>query len=328
METMSASVLVTGGAGFIGSHLVERLAAGGRRVVCLDAFDPYYPEEAKRDNLRLALAAGDVSLREADIRDTDALRRVFREEEVQTVVHLAARPGVRPSLEDAATYLDINVSGTLNLLNVCREFGVPRFVFASSSSVYGQIDTPAAHEDSTPCRPLSPYGASKVAAEALCSAYANAFGLTTIALRFFTVYGPRQRPDMAICRFTRLMAEGQEIPIYGDGSSLRDYTFVSDTVSGLEAATTVPLEGLHVLNLGQGRPVKLDRVVQLIEQNLGVKARLNFLPTQVGDPYMTCADISRAAAVLGYSPAVSIEEGIAAYARWFKEKYGVPSRTH
>ena len=328
MQPMSASVLVTGGAGFIGSHLAERLARGGRRIVCLDAFDPYYPEETKRYNLRQALAAGDVSFREADVRDTDALRRVFAEDDVGTVVHLAARPGVRPSLEDAATYLDINVNGTLNLLNVSREFGVARFVFASSSSVYGQIDTAAAHEDSTPCRPLSPYGASKVAGEALCSAYANAFGVTTIALRFFTVYGPRQRPDMAICRFTRLMAEGQEVPIYGDGSSLRDYTFVSDTVSGIEAATTVPLEGLHVLNLGQGRPVQLVLVVQLIEENLGVRARLSFQPTQVGDPYLTCADINGAAAVLGYSPAVSIEEGIATYTRWFKERYGVPSRAH
>ena len=328
MQPMSASVLVTGGAGFVGSHLLERLASRGRRVVCLDSFDPYYPEEAKRDNLRQALAAGDVSLREADIRDTDALRRIFSEEEVQTVVHLAARPGVRPSLEDAAPYIEININGTLNLLNVCREFGVSRVVFASSSSVYGQIGTAAANEDSTPCRPLSPYGASKVAGEALCSAFANAFGLNVIVLRFFTVYGPRQRPDMAICRFTRLIAEGREVPIYGDGNSLRDYTFVSDTVDGVEAATNLPLEGFHVLNLGQGRPVQLSRVVQLIEENLGVRARLNYEPVQAGDPYLTCADISRAAAVLGYSPAVSIEEGIAAYARWFKERYGVPSRTH
>jgi UDP-glucuronate 4-epimerase len=314
---MNGTVLVTGGAGFIGSHLVERLVDKGRQVVCLDNFDDYYPAEVKRANLQRALSSQRMRLVEADIRDRGALRAILASEKVSAIVHLAARAGVRPSLLDPELYLDVNVRGTLNLLATAREFGVPRVVFASSSSVYGLVDG-MAREDDTPCHPLSPYGASKVAGEALCSAYAHTGGPSVVALRFFTVYGPRQRPDMAINRFTRLIASGQEIGVHGDGSSLRDYTFIDDIVDGVEAALNASLGGYHVFNLGRGQPTVLLDVIRLIEQSLGARAKLRFVPQPPGEPPLTHADIDRARARLGYRPSVTIEEGIARYVRWFK----------
>jgi len=325
---VSGSLLVTGGAGFIGSHLIERLVRHGYRVVCLDNFDPYYPEAIKRENLSDVLATGQVHLVEADIRDLDALRLVFDRHSFQTVIHLAARPGVRHSLVDPVTSLDINARGTLNLLAMSKEFGVSRFLFASSSSVYGMMGGGAAREDSTPCRPLSPYGASKVAAEALCSAYSQAFGLTVLGFRLFTVYGPRQRPDMAINRFTRLIANGEDVPIFGDGHSLRDYTFITDVLHGIESALHAPLDGYQVFNLGQGRPISLLNLVALIEESLGTKAKLRFMHQQPGDPLLTWADVSKASAILGYRPEVPIENGIAHYVQWFKEKQLDLCETH
>jgi UDP-glucuronate 4-epimerase len=316
---MSEAVLITGGAGFIGSHLVERLVERGRQVVCLDNFDPYYPAEVKRRNLQEALSSGCVRLVEADVRDREALRAVLTAERVGAIVHLAARAGVRPSLLDPELYLDVNVRGTLNLLAMARECNIPRVVFASSSSVYGLIEGKA-HEDGTPCHPLSPYGASKVAAEALCSTYAETGGPSVAALRFFTVYGPRQRPDMAINRFTRLIAGGQEVSVHGDGHSLRDYTFISDIVDGIEAALEAALPGYHVFNLGRGQPAVLLDVIRLIEKGLEAKAKLRFVPQPPGEPPLTHADIGKASALLGYRPSVSIDEGVARYVRWFQER--------
>jgi len=316
---MSEAVLITGGAGFIGSHLAERLVEKGRHVVCLDNFDDYYPAEVKRSNLQSALSSQCLRLVEADIRDQEALRAVLAREKPQAIVHLAARAGVRPSLLDPELYLDVNVRGTLSLLAVARELGVPRVVFASSSSVYGLVEG-MAREDGTPCHPLSPYGASKVAGEALCSAYAHTGGPSVVALRFFTVYGPRQRPDMAINRFTRLIAGGHEVGVHGDGHSLRDYTFISDIVDGIEAALEAELPGYHVFNLGRGQPAVLLDVIRLIEKGLEAKAKLRFLPQPPGEPPLTHADIGKAGAILGYRPSVSIEEGIARYVRWFQER--------
>ena len=317
---MTESVLVTGGAGFIGSHLVERLVESGQRVVLLDNFDPYYSEAVKRANIERSLASGLVALATADVRDPEALRAAIVDHSVSRVVHLAARPGVRPSLEAPEPYMDINIGGTLNLLTACRDQGVRKVVFASSSSVYGGTNRPA-DEETTPSRPLSPYGASKVAGEALCSSFAASAGLDIVALRFFTVYGPRQRPDMAINRFTRMIADGEEVPIYGDGTSQRDYTYVSDVIDGVVAAIDTPLRGYQVLNLGRGEPVVLRDLLRNLEDAIGREARLRHLPEQTGDPRSTCADISRARAMLGYEPSVSAADGVRLYTQWYQERH-------
>jgi UDP-glucuronate 4-epimerase len=314
---MTDAVLITGGAGFIGSHLAERLLARGERVVVLDNFDPYYAENVKRANIAGALALG-ATLVEGDIRDGGALRRAMVEHGVGRVVHLAARPGVRPSLESPGIYLDINVNGTLSVLEACRDLAVRKAVFASSSSVYGATNEPA-DEELTPPRPLSPYGASKVAGEALCSSFAASAGLSVTALRFFTVYGPRQRPDMAINRFTRMIAGGEPVPVYGDGTSRRDYTYVSDTIDGIVAALDDETPSYQVFNLGRGEPVVLRDLLSLLERELGEGARLDFLPEQPGDPQSTCADIRHARIMLGYEPRVSAEEGVRLYAEWYRE---------
>ncbi len=315
---MTEPVLVTGGAGFIGSHLVERLVGRGERVVLLDNFEPYYPEAVKRSNIEHSLASGLVTLVTGDVRDAGALRAVITDHGVRRVVHLAARPGVRLSLEEPEPYLDINVGGTLDLLTACRDHGVRKVVFASSSSVYGGTSRPA-DEETTPCRPLSPYGASKVAGEALCSSFAASDGLDIVALRFFTVYGPRQRPDMAISRFTRMIDDGEEVPVYGDGTSQRDYTYVSDVIDGVVAAIDRPLSGYRVLNLGRGEPVVLRDLLHNLETEIGREARLRHLPEQPGDPRSTCADISRARAMLGYAPSVAAADGVRLYTQWYRE---------
>jgi UDP-glucuronate 4-epimerase len=321
------ATLVTGAAGFIGSHLVQRLLAGGERLICLDNLDGYYAARLKRQNLREALGGDESCFVRGDFRDRRLLEELFGGGEIGTVVHMGARPGVRASLEEPGPYIDINVTGTLELLEACRSHGVRRFVFASSSSVYGAAsDGRPAVEDVTPLLPLSPYGASKVAGEGLCSAYAHLTGMTVIALRFFTVYGPRQRPDMAIRRFVQMIEEGREVPVYGDGHSLRDYTFVSDTVSGIEAALTAEAAGYRVVNLGRGEPVELLELIGVIEAALGKKAKLRSLPEQPGDPAATCADISRARELLGYAPAVTIEEGVSRFVRWFRGEGGQSAR--
>jgi len=313
---MSKTVLVTGGAGFIGSHLTERLAHRGDRVLIVDNFDSYYPRAFKEENLRAASTAGRVAFAEADVRDYTRLRELFGRAKADAVVHLAARPGVRPSFETPHVYLDINVRGTLNVLMACREFGVPKMLFASSSSVYGSLDEPA-DEERTPCRPLSPYGASKVAGEALCSAAAGELAVT--ALRFFTVYGPRQRPDMAIARFSKLIALGEPVTLFGDGSSSRDYTYISDTITGIVAALDADLPGYNVINFGRGKPLSLRDLVRLIELGLDVPATIRFEPDQPGDPQSTCADITRARRLLGYDPAVAPQEGVIRYSEWLLE---------
>lgn len=312
------TILVTGGAGFIGSHLVDRLVAGGAKAVIYDNFDVHYERALKLDNIAPALATGSAILVEGDIRDAKAFRAALASARPDAVVHLAARPGVRPSFEIPEVYLDVNVGGTLNVLRACEEAGVPRVVFASSSSVYGSVDEPA-DEERTPCRPLSPYGASKVAAEALCSSFARN-RMSVIALRFFTVFGPRQRPDMAINRFTRMITEGEPIPVYGDGSSLRDYTYVSDVITGIVAAIERELPGYHVYNLGRGQPVVLNDLLGLIEAALEKRAERSYIEPQRGDPQSTCADISRAQRELGYEPSVSTKEGVKFYTEWFREQ--------
>ena len=311
MET----VLVTGGAGFIGSHLIERLLARGDRPVCVDNFDPYYPAEIKRRNIEHIAADERFALIECDIRDKEALGRVFHDYELDSIVHLAARAGVRASISDPQLYQDVNIGGTINLLELAKEHAIKSFIFGSSSSVYGVSDEVPFRDDGSLSPPISPYAASKQAGELFCHTYHHLYNIPIICLRFFTVYGPRQRPDMAIHKFTRLIDRGEEIPLYGDGSSQRDYTYISDIIEGTVAALDCKLD-FDVINLGNSQTTELKRVVSLIEKYLGKQARVRQLPVQPGDVPVTCADISKAKRLLGYRPTVKIEEGIESFIQW------------
>lgn len=305
-------VLLTGGAGFIGSHLLERLLARGDDVAVIDDFNPYYDPTIKRRNLP---ASGGFRLHERDIRDSAA---IVAEEKPDVVVHLAARAGVRPSLADPALYESVNVGGTLALLEACRRNGVGRFVFASSSSVYGNGSVPFSESDE-PLAPISPYGISKLMGEHYVRIYSHLHGIRSTCLRFFTVYGPRQRPDMAIHAFTAAIAAGREIPVFGDGTTERDYTYVTDILQGILAALDRP-EPFAVYNLGESRTVPLRRLIELLEQYVGRKAIVKPLPEQPGDVQRTCASIDRARAQLGYAPAVPLEEGLREFVAWFRSK--------
>ncbi|MEX2531255.1 MAG: NAD-dependent epimerase/dehydratase family protein [Gemmatimonadota bacterium] len=314
------SVLVTGGAGFIGSHLVDSLLARGDEVVVIDSFDPFYPAALKEANLKAARDHDGFTLVGGDIRDRDVVHAL--PDHVDAVVHLAARAGVRASIADPELCVDVNLLGTSVLLGLARARGIRPFIFASSSSVYGETRDGSFREDAVADRPISPYAATKRAGELLCHADAHLHGLNCLALRFFTVYGPRQRPDLAIRRFARRLLEGEEIPRFGDGTSERDYTFVSDTVDGILAALERTCDGesrYEVLNLGRGEPVKLNRLIEVLSAALGVEARIRELPAQPGDVSRTLASIERAGSVLGYSPSVSFEEGIRQFAEWYLE---------
>ncbi|MGD2175767.1 MAG: GDP-mannose 4,6-dehydratase [Candidatus Brocadiaceae bacterium] len=311
------SILVTGGAGFIGSHLVDRLVARGDRVVCLDNFDDYYSPEIKRANVEDALQTGRMKLVEGDIRDDALCRQTVQEEGVESVVHLAARAGVRPSIEQPALYAAVNCEGTVNLLEAAREAGVSKFIFGSSSSVYGVNNKIPFAEDDPVTRPISPYAATKRAGELMCHVYHHLYGLPIVALRFFTVYGPRQRPDLAIHKFTRLIEAGEPIPMYGDGTSRRDYTYCSDVVDGIVAALDGALE-FEIINLGNSEPVELRRLIGVIEEALGREARIERMPEQPGDVPVTYADISKARRLLDYAPEYPIRQGIAEFVEWFR----------
>ncbi|MEJ2320681.1 MAG: GDP-mannose 4,6-dehydratase [Gemmatimonadales bacterium] len=315
-------ILVTGAAGFIGSHLVERLLAGGATVLGLDCFDDFYDPAVKRQNLSWAMERPEFRLIEGDIRDEDLLGRAIPES-VECIVHLAARPGVRPSIEQPLLYQDVNVRGTQVLLEYAREMEVGRFVFGSSSSVYGNSSEVPFSEDDFAGRPISPYAATKRQGELLCHAYHHLFGLGIMALRFFTVYGPRQRPDLAIHRFTRLLSEGKSIQQYGAGTTSRDYTYVDDIVQGIVGAIRyledVP-DAYEIVNLGESETVELSELIGLIADELGVTPEIERLPPQPGDVEQTFADVSKARRLLAYDPRVGIEEGIARFVRWYSER--------
>jgi UDP-glucuronate 4-epimerase len=310
-------VLVTGAAGFIGSHLAGRLLSRGYRVVGLDNFDDYYPPAIKWQNIR-ALEPGDgFQLKEGDIRDAPLLARIFSVNNISVVVHLAARAGVRPSLEQPLLYQDVNIRGTINLLEASRTFGVKQFLFGSSSSVYGINGQTPFREESKVDYPISPYAASKAAAELFCSTYSHLYGLPVVVLRLFTVYGPRQRPEMAIHRFVRMIDEGQEVVLFGDGTSARDYTYIDDIIAGFEAALDHPKEAFQIFNLGSGRTVALRHLLKLIEEVMGKKASIRNLTQQPGEVIVTLADITKARTILGYQPGTSIEDGIPRFVRWY-----------
>jgi len=313
------TVLVTGAAGFIGSHLVERLLSDGREVVGLDDFNDYYDPAIKRRNIEPLLQRESFALVEGDIRDPDALDSLFQKYRPERVVHLAARAGVRPSVEDPQIYIDVNVTGTLGLLRRSIEAGVEKFLYASSSSVYGLSKDAPFREDSPLGLPASPYAASKIAGEAYCHAYHHLSGMPVTCLRFFTVYGPRQRPDMAIHQFARRILNGDEISLFGDGSSRRDYTFIDDIINGVVAALD-HCSSYDVYNLGNSKTVDLKQLVAVLEDACGKKANTTWRPNQPGDVPLTHADVSKAGRDLGYSPSTDIEEGITRFVSWLRRQ--------
>ena len=315
------SVLVTGGAGFIGSHLVERLLGeGGWRVEVVDDFNDFYDPALKRRNVAPHLAREDFRLHEADIRDRAALARIFRDTPFDCVVHLAARAGVRPSLTEPLLYAETNVTGTLNLLELARRSRVRQFVFGSSSSVYGENEKVPFSEDDPVARPISPYAATKAAGELLCHTYSHLWGLRSVCLRFFTVYGARQRPDLAIHKFARLISEGRPVPVFGDGTTRRDYTYIDDIIAGVRAAMDYEASRFEVVNLGESRTVELRELIGLLERELGCDAIIDRQPLQPGDVPQTFADTRKARALLGYDPRTPIEEGVRRFVEWFRHE--------
>ena len=309
-------VLVTGGAGFIGSHLVERLLAEGHRVVCLDNFDDFYDPALKRRNLAAALKHPGFRLVEGDLRDEGGLEKLFAGEKFDLVAHLAARAGVRPSVENPALYVDVNLRGTVYLLEACEHHAVRRFIFASSSSVYGNSSRVPFSEDDPVNTPISPYAATKKAGELLCHTYHHLYGMDIACLRYFTVYGPRQRPEMAIHHFTRSIFEGKKISLFGDGSSRRDYTYIDDAAEGTLGALRRE-HGFQVYNIGESQTITLAELLAAIEEQVGKKAIIEHLPEQPGDVKLTYAEIGKARERLGYNPQTKIREGLARFVQWY-----------
>ncbi|HEX9970928.1 MAG TPA: GDP-mannose 4,6-dehydratase [bacterium] len=309
---------VTGGAGFIGSHLIEQLLSGNHEIICLDNFNDYYNPAIKWKNIETARQHPNYKLIEGDILDEALLDQIFQQQQFDAIVHLAARAGVRPSVLQPKLYEEVNIRGTLNLLEMAKKYQISKFIFASSSSVYGNNRKVPFSERDAVDNPISPYAATKKAGELICFTYSSLYDISVSCLRFFTVYGPRQRPDMAIHKFTKLIAQGQEIPIYGDGSAKRDFTFIADIVDGI-TRTIKKCEGYNIYNLGESRVVPLMQLIRLIEENLGEKAKIKWLPPQPGDVAITYADISKATRELSYQPKVAIEAGIHAFVAWFKK---------
>jgi UDP-glucuronate 4-epimerase len=324
MKSNFSRVLLTGGAGFIGSHLAEALLRRGSRLSIVDELNDFYSPERKKANLAEVRQVGEFEFFQADICDKSNLREAFESFRPDTIVHLAARAGVRPSLQDPALYERVNIAGTLNVLELCREFEVPKFIFGSSSSVYGVAERVPFSESNTELRPISPYAATKLAGEMLCFTYAYLYGLTAVCLRFFTVYGPRQRPDLAIHKFTGLLETEHPLPIFGDGLSGRDYTYVEDIVAGVLASIEYgPASGpgnsrFDIFNLGNSHPVRLGELVELLEKATGRRAVRQQLPEQPGDVPITWADISKAKRLLGYDPQTPIEKGLEQFVSWYR----------
>ncbi len=321
MGSSPKRILLTGGAGFIGSHVAEALIRRGTKLSIVDNLDSFYASSRKRLNLQEIRKAGSYDFSEADVRDMDALRKLAKQVQPEIIIHLAARAGVRPSIEQPALYESVNVAGTLNILEIAREFKVERLIFGSSSSVYGVTNNVPFCEDDLKTRPISPYAATKLAAELMCYSYTHLYNLTTICLRFFTVYGPRQRPDLAIHKFTALIESGKPIPVYGDGSMGRDYTYVDDIVAGVVASLEYVPEAklpFEVFNLGNSHPVRLGELITQLEAATGKKALQEQLPDQPGDVPITWASIDKAKRLLGYSPKTPMEQGLRNFVDWYR----------
>lgn len=311
-------ILVTGGAGFIGSHLVDKLLAENNwQVFALDNFNEFYSPDIKRANIAEHLQNPNYTLFENDICDAESLQKIFSENKFDVIVHLAAWAGVRPSLMNPKLYANVNVNGTLNLLECAKEFGVKQFVFGSSSSVYGINSKVPFAEDDRIHQTISPYATTKAAGEFLCHTYSHLYDIRTICLRFFTVYGARQRPDLAIHKFCKLIADGKPIQMFGDGTTRRDYTFVDDIIQGVRAAIDYNKSNYEVFNLGESQTIELRELIEVLEENLGKKAVIDHQPMQPGDVPITFADISKARELLGYNPTTKIKDGIPKFVEWF-----------
>lgn len=308
-------ILLTGGAGFIGSHLAERLLANNMWVTVVDNFDSFYEPATKRSNIGACLTHRNFQLIEGDLRDCNALRRRL-DGEYDVIVHLAAKAGVRPSIADPIGFQEVNVGGTQNLLEMAKEWGVKQFIFASSSSVYGINPRVPWSEEDHVLLPISPYASTKVSGELLGHVYSQLYGIRFIALRFFTVYGPRQRPDLAIHKFARLLLSGDAVPMFGDGSMSRDYTFIDDIVRGIEVAMQYRESLYEIINLGSTRPVTLLEMVDTLARALSVEPRIRFLAEQPGDVPTTFACVHKAKQLLGYEPSTSFADGISRFASW------------
>ncbi len=316
---MKNNILVTGGAGFIGSHLVDRLLGEGVwRVTVYDDFNDFYSPSIKRSNVEHHLTQPGYSLIEGDIRDSASLERVFADGNFECVVHLAARAGVRPSLTEPHLYYETNVTGTLNLLELAKKYGIRQFVFGSSSSVYGINKKVPFAEDDRIHQPISPYAATKAAGELLCHTYSHLHGIRTVCLRFFTVYGARQRPDLAIHKFAKLITEGKPIQMFGDGTTRRDYTYIDDIIQGVRASIDYKNSIHEVINLGESQTVELRELIELLERSLDMHAVIDRQPMQPGDVPITFADISKARKLLRYDPKTKIADGIPKFVEWFQ----------
>ncbi len=321
MAAAGARILLTGGAGFIGSHVAEALLRQGAQLTIVDCLDDFYSPAWKRANLEDVRRTGNFEFSDCDICDFEKMRALFASARPEIVVHLAARAGVRPSIERPRLYERVNLTGTVNLLELGREFGVSKFVFGSSSSVYGATSRTPFSEAYLELQPISPYAATKLAGELICYTYSHLFALPIVALRFFTVYGARQRPDLAIHKFVALMEAGLPVPIFGDGTTGRDYTYVDDIVAGVLASLDYAPAGAapyDVFNLGNSHPVKLNEMVALIEKATGKRALREQKPMQPGDVPLTWADVSKAEKLLGYRPATRLEQGLEKFVAWYR----------
>lgn len=320
--------MVTGGAGFIGSHLVDSLLAENvRQVTVIDNFNNFYAPEIKRANVALHLENPNFRLIEADICCAETLRKIFEDGEFEAIVHLAAWAGVRPSLLNPKLYTKVNVSGTLNLLDLAKDFGVKQFVFGSSSSVYGINCKIPFSEDDKISRTISPYAATKAAGELLCHTFSHLYDIRTVCLRFFTVYGARQRPDLAIHKFSKLIWNEKPIPMFGDGTTRRDYTYIDDVIQGVRAAIDYEKSNHEIFNLGESQTIELKDLIKLLEENLGKKAIIEQHEMQPGDVPCTYADISKARELLNYNPTTKIEQGIPKFVEWFKAERAKKAET-
>jgi len=312
-------ILVTGGAGFIGSHLSERLLKEGYKVICLDNFNNFYNPKIKEDNIKEIKDNSEFILIRGDILDKKLLEKIFSENQISKIIHLAAIPGVRQSFLSPEHYIDVDIKGTVNFLEMAKKYKIPHFIFGSSSTVYGQDSKVPFHEEEKDLNPISPYGTSKLTAEKFCQTYSKLYRIPITILRYFAVFGPRQRPELAIHKFTRLMKQGKPLPKFGSGQSARDYTFIDDIIEGTMKAIEKTFD-FEIFNLGNSKPVKLEGLIEILSKRLGIKPKIDELSDQLGDVPITHADISKGKKFLDWEPETSLEEGIDKFLAWYKEK--------